>query len=141
MTAIAERSEKANTFLVEHPLVSWVIWVLVVLTLNTPVARTAPLDEPTRFGPFVWLALAEFIGCAVFVVRAQHNGGRLRPRDAVALCWAIAQGPVLMGYAAQFLHAPQALAGAGVLEAIVLMAYSLTRARRDVRNEEDTIAT
>jgi hypothetical protein len=134
-----QRFQKIGAFILDHTGVSYLLWVLLNFFVYTPLVVTAPLSEPTRYGWLTWVTLGDFI----YTPLAAALVDRKAPdrRQMLAMQWALAQGPVVFSVAALYDRSPQWLGAIATAEALVLMVWSVRRAKSSSANEERHVET
>jgi len=118
-----------NAYLIEHPVASWIMWVLGIL-LVVPSIQIALEPKVERFGLLSWMCVVNFAWALLFL---HPRVIPLPPRDAIGIRWSAAQATWFFPWVAVFSDSPQWLVSLGLLETVVLMAVSLSLARADAR--------
>lgn len=126
---IAEKwNRDASEFIFHHPAVSAIIWLFAVISVLGSLSFAVPKEGPTRFGPLAWIAIGILAYAPVPAILLPRLL-RQSQRDVLAVRWAVAQAGWLAGLAALFDRSPQWLISVGLVEAAILMLFSLRSAR------------
>jgi hypothetical protein len=123
----------ANRFILEHPIVSFVLWVLLWQMLLVGSAPVVP-DGPMHFTLLNWVALA-FIPYTAAVTVLLPRLMRRSAREAVALRWIVAQQAWVFAWVAALTGGQQWSMGLGTLVCVLLMILALREARRTSSEE------
>lgn len=129
--------DAANRFLLDHAMVGYLLWGLLLFFMADALLDSAPLDEPSEFGFLAWVVVAELLITPAIVLRLPVVMGAAR--DVLFLRWIVANVPIFFSLASVDDRAPQWLGALAVVEALLLMTYSLRQARRSLTGDDSGV--
>jgi steroid 5-alpha reductase family enzyme len=115
-------------FILDHTLVSYVLWILLLFFWATPLVMTAPLSEPQRFGWLSWVTVVYLLDAPILAVLVDRQQ-KTSPQELVAIQWLTAQAPLLASVVVLYDRGPEWFGAIAYPEALVLMIWSVRRAR------------
>lgn len=122
--------ESLDSFIRDHPAVSWIVWVLAFLVFMRPIGLLAVAPSETRFGWMTWVVVI-FLVVIPVIVFTFERATRDQELPTLAIRWVLAQNPIFVSFVAVLIdRSPQYLIAVAQAEAIVLMIFALRRSKR-----------